>query len=369
MSEKAKSKMPYDAPLEYTWTGAKATRVLTRIVDYVNSKVVFSANSDPSVLINKVNSLNVLQRLNDVPDEYTSKHSKFEPLKFTWSNLSLGWYESILWGSIYLNNDVGRSKGLLNDLSYTFKKVGSDWSFGSWSKSKSKSKSKSSSGSIGESLFGLGGGNNNTNNNGGGVSEEQITQCCNNSLSCMCLWSGTQVRLFKINTKEYSNTSNNMAAAVARTGSRPNDQNLAKRASVMSYHKRNSSVYSNPSGPTSNNNVTHKKSVSVSSQPGPVPRSPLSVPLPVSGGIGDGSSGSPKLFRNPDPFSNHGIGGGNDNGGSDVSSVPGSPIGYNPVESDEFANLQLKLTSRSSVNLSRVSTRDIPSRVSSLAPE
>ncbi|KAH3660371.1 hypothetical protein OGAPHI_006957 [Ogataea philodendri] len=131
MSFKAKAKLPLNAPLELTWTGLKSTTIILEVIHHLEAKVTMT-NSDASAIINQINNAGVAQLLTTlkIPNEYNPIKTKFEPLRFTWSNLSLGWYTSVLWGTIYNQLEVCRAKSMF-DVS-TFRKVGAEWGFGTW---------------------------------------------------------------------------------------------------------------------------------------------------------------------------------------------------------------------------------------------
>lgn len=55
--------------------------------------------TDPHDIIESIGALESLPRVDISPQEPTKE--EFIPVKFIWNNSSLGWYESILWGSIF----------------------------------------------------------------------------------------------------------------------------------------------------------------------------------------------------------------------------------------------------------------------------
>lgn len=55
--------------------------------------------TDPHQIIDAIGSLESLPRVDITPQEPTNE--EFVPVKFVWNDSSLGWYESILWGSIF----------------------------------------------------------------------------------------------------------------------------------------------------------------------------------------------------------------------------------------------------------------------------
>lgn len=134
MSSKAKGKVSLDAPLEITWSGAKAHKYIVKLVDFITQQVDIS-NSDSALC--QIDSLSLPFKTSS---EFDATRTKFEPLRFSWSNISLGWYTSIMWGCIYKNNDLYQDhefKFLSNTVSAFNSIVSSDWGFGSWSNSES----------------------------------------------------------------------------------------------------------------------------------------------------------------------------------------------------------------------------------------
>lgn len=148
MSVKAKSKLPMDVPLIKNWSGYKSLTILLKLIKLINEQLKLDLNSSTSskfeimeILI-KIENLKPLldtQFFIYLPSEF--KHD-FEPLKFHWSELSLGWYSSILWSEIYLSNNIISLQAIeqqasLNSAnwfsrkssSYSIKDVASSWGF------------------------------------------------------------------------------------------------------------------------------------------------------------------------------------------------------------------------------------------------
>ncbi|KAG7853274.1 hypothetical protein KL941_000324 [Ogataea angusta] len=140
MSFRAKAKLPLNAPLELTWPGLKATTVVLDIIRHLEANVT-TTGADAASIINQINGAKMAEFVATLklPNEYNPAKTKFEPLRFTWSNLSLGWYTSVLWCLIYNQLEVCKSKSVLEDSISAFKKVGADWGFGTWSTFNSKS--------------------------------------------------------------------------------------------------------------------------------------------------------------------------------------------------------------------------------------
>ncbi|KAG7702013.1 hypothetical protein KL949_000300 [Ogataea haglerorum] len=140
MSFRAKAKLPLNAPLELTWTGLKSTTVLLDIIRHLEANVT-TTSADAASIIKQIHAAKMAEFVTTLklPSEYNPAKTKFEPLRFTWSNLSLGWYTSVLWCLIYNQLEVCKSKSVLEDSISAFKKVGADWGFGTWSTFNSKS--------------------------------------------------------------------------------------------------------------------------------------------------------------------------------------------------------------------------------------
>ncbi|KAG7814190.1 hypothetical protein KL921_000464 [Ogataea angusta] len=140
MSFRAKAKLPLNAPLELTWPGLKSTTVVLDIIRHLEANVT-TTGADAASIINQINGAKMAEFVATLklPNEYNPAKTKFEPLRFTWSNLSLGWYTSVLWCLIYNQLEVCKSKSVLEDSISAFKKVGADWGFGTWSTFNSKS--------------------------------------------------------------------------------------------------------------------------------------------------------------------------------------------------------------------------------------
>lgn len=147
MSMKAKGKMPLHASLKRTWTGRTAFNIILNLTSIFSQAVPeFDEvdRIDPMLLLQKIEEIDFPELIEPiVPSEYSVQRSNLEQLRFVWTNLSLGWYESILWKAIFANNDVIARKFSkmisLNSTISTFSKVSSDWGFGRWSNSESDS--------------------------------------------------------------------------------------------------------------------------------------------------------------------------------------------------------------------------------------
>lgn len=144
MSKKAKDKFPKEAPLKRTWGGNDSLRIiLTIILPYLKlimADVWTNRNSEINklALIKRIENSDFKTLLEDNKSEINADffpHSPLEPLRFTWSYLSLGWYISLLYGNIYNSIDVVRryssiSNKIMKNLStslMSISKITSNW--------------------------------------------------------------------------------------------------------------------------------------------------------------------------------------------------------------------------------------------------
>ncbi len=229
MSERAKCKQPLYATLESTWTAHKALNIIIGMIEFVRSRVPMDTGTlNTADVVNKIAALPVEHYLvaQHVCDEYSSRKTSFEPLKFSWSKLSLGWYEAILWGSIYTNHGSSKSKRFLDEINSsltTIKRVSANWWWGSGN-SKGSNNGGNSSGSELEKraannrrgdLSRSNSANSDSNslsgdlsqlslvsnNSGLGLSDALIKRLVSESLIHSGPWSGTSVRLFHVHHK------------------------------------------------------------------------------------------------------------------------------------------------------------------------
>ncbi|CDK24226.1 unnamed protein product [Kuraishia capsulata CBS 1993] len=169
MSAKAKGKLVAGAPLHAKWAGSKAMAIILEFIQVTTKNVPEFSNDSPTdtaTLISKIEDLDYSNLIisNIHRGEFLPSKTGFEPLKFTWSNMSLGWYCSILWGCIFVNYDVNRRKRYSVSGSISvFKKAAIDWGFSKWSNS-----------------------------------EAALTEIAENAMSDVGTWHGTHVKVFKI---------------------------------------------------------------------------------------------------------------------------------------------------------------------------
>lgn len=146
MSQKKRDKLPKDASIPRTWGGNNALRIILTILIpnlKLSLKEVWSSKEGPSIdsylLVKQIESTD----FELLTQEYKSQinydflpSTPFEPLKFTWSHLSLGWYISLLNGRIFnavenVNAHVNGAGNIMSNLSSSlasFSKFTSGWS-------------------------------------------------------------------------------------------------------------------------------------------------------------------------------------------------------------------------------------------------
>lgn len=111
MTPRAKGKLRRDAPLNKTWAGNDALRIiLTIIIPKLKLTLteiwsgVDGTSIDTYTLAKKIETIDINKLVQENKkqinyDFLTDTH--FSPLKFSWSHVSLGWYMSVLYGCIY----------------------------------------------------------------------------------------------------------------------------------------------------------------------------------------------------------------------------------------------------------------------------
>lgn len=146
MSQKAKEKLPRDSPLKRSWGGKDALRIiLTIILPHLKMalKEIWSSREGSSVdsflLIKHIESTDFKKLFCDNERQINYDFLPLvtlEPLRFTWSHLSLGWYTSLLYGNVYSAADRVRAhsssnklmKNILSGIA-SFSKLTSGWAF------------------------------------------------------------------------------------------------------------------------------------------------------------------------------------------------------------------------------------------------
>lgn len=146
MTPKLREKLPKDSLLQRSWGGNDALRIiLTIIIPHLKLALKDSwssregSNIDSYLLVKQIEAINFDQLYEEYKSQINydfSPNIPFEPLKFSWSHLSLGWYTSLLYGRIYnsienVNAFVGANGNIMKNLSSSlasFSKLTSGWS-------------------------------------------------------------------------------------------------------------------------------------------------------------------------------------------------------------------------------------------------
>lgn len=143
MSTKVKEKLPKNSPLRRSWGGTDALRIiLTVIIPHLklSLKDMWTARAGSSVdsflLIKHIEATDFEAMIeayrNQINHDFLPT-TPWEPLKFTWSHLSLGWYISILHGKVYNSSDnvtaatTGGAANIMRNLSSSFASFASGW--------------------------------------------------------------------------------------------------------------------------------------------------------------------------------------------------------------------------------------------------
>jgi hypothetical protein len=144
MSSKAKSKLPVDAPLSITWAGYRALLIILKTVKLVKKEIPnfseFPKSEIVEVLIKIENIENFEAKVSKFATAEFLARTKFDQLRFIWSSLSLGWYESVVWGIIFYENvsayKEATSSSWFNkrNSAISLKGVATSWGF-NWSSS------------------------------------------------------------------------------------------------------------------------------------------------------------------------------------------------------------------------------------------
>ncbi|EGW34757.1 uncharacterized protein SPAPADRAFT_130767 [Spathaspora passalidarum NRRL Y-27907] len=167
MTNKAREKMKKNIPIGKSWGGDAALKTILEVIIPKLHEVLDESEE------NEI--LKMVQLIEDITFE--DNYEKPEPLRFTWSHLSLGWYMSLLFHEIYDSNDL--MKSFMRSNNGIFKSIGSSlasvsmFSY-SWNSLLSR-KPK--------------------------TNQDEI-QWVKNSLTNYNHWANTNVRLFKIDSGE-----------------------------------------------------------------------------------------------------------------------------------------------------------------------
>lgn len=166
MSKKFKGKQKLHDTINNTWSGKEALRIInTLIIPFVkNSLNDIFGDTDTFTLVEHIESLDFTRITNRINHQYLPT-STFTPLKFHWGPVSLGWYTSLVYFSVYYQIENVTTVASKNKL---IKNITSFMSFGMFSDSNSNLENPET------------------------ISEIEKT------ISSTNVWNGTAIKLFKI---------------------------------------------------------------------------------------------------------------------------------------------------------------------------
>lgn len=217
LTQRSKEKKAYYETFDNKWSGKEALDLLRETLKSVNSllgedasEVKMGQQVNASAMIHKLLKLDLDSIISNIdkPDVFNKDKIYFHALKFKWTNLTLGWYISLIWANIYLNYNSFSSKGILAEISSGFsaiKRASSSWGFGSWKLGANNATGNSN---------GNGNGNGNLiNNSPTNIASPLSSYPMGNSVTPPViddniyfdnilknsLWFGTHIQLFKIN--------------------------------------------------------------------------------------------------------------------------------------------------------------------------
>ncbi|CUM66094.1 uncharacterized protein PRCAT00003748001 [Priceomyces carsonii] len=183
MTEKAKEKLPKEAPLKRSWGGNDSLRILLTIL-IPHLKLILEekwsrrgGQVEPFVIVKCIEAQDlegfILNNKQQIGSSQFMPNVPLEPLEFCWSKLSLGWYISLLYGNIYNSIDsikwyIGSNNRVLKNIATSFVSISK--LTGSWTGFSGQSPS------------------------GNKVEMDWV----NNSLTSINHWRQTSIRLFKI---------------------------------------------------------------------------------------------------------------------------------------------------------------------------
>lgn len=198
MSERAKSKQRLCAPLKDTWPGRQALGILLKVTAHLQEQLATQPDTNSTAdSLNSINSLHLDRYIKElhVCDEYNPERTQFEPLRFRWSKLSLGWYEAVLWGCIYTGHVTKRSKKIMDELSSSFtaiKRVSAGWWWGKPDKSQVEDQQHED---LMRKMSGL------------SLDEDGLRKLVADSTTHAGIWNGTRVKLFRVSSSSSSSGS------------------------------------------------------------------------------------------------------------------------------------------------------------------
>lgn len=138
MSESAREKMRKLSPITKTWGGNEGLRIIISIIiPYVKSTLKSMPIEENLLVVQRIEAIDFaglidIQRGKAISMEYLPE-TPFEPLRFSWGYLSLGWYMSLLYHRIYKTNERVRAhvsihnNRVINNISASVGKFASGW--------------------------------------------------------------------------------------------------------------------------------------------------------------------------------------------------------------------------------------------------
>ncbi|ODV62718.1 Ecm30p ASCRUDRAFT_6391 [Ascoidea rubescens DSM 1968] len=215
MSAKAKGKLPADAPLYRTWSGLASLKIILKFIELIRKNI----NNFDDYKVGE--SIALLKSIEIIPDieEKISKIASAEylpatnlpQLKFLWSNVSLGWYESILWGQIY-RIDFNLSIKLNNkDISETISNTFSGFGFGGFGKNNNTNLDADENKNKNRNRNRANANGNNRNSFGDGIwslakwtttnPDAENIEIAKKTLTNINVYNGTNIKLFRLKSK------------------------------------------------------------------------------------------------------------------------------------------------------------------------
>ncbi|KAI3404654.2 hypothetical protein KGF56_002550 [Candida oxycetoniae] len=204
MTERAREKKKKDIPIGKSWTGKDSlTVILTIILPHLKSVVKEVCPGDSGM---SIDSFDLVKRIENsdfskIIDEHKNQISydllpgtPLEQLKFLWSHLSLGWYISLLLGSVYNAETSVKTFLKSNETTTTTNNNNNNNNTDTVATSSSTTTittatTTSSSSSCSTTT---------TATTTTATTEEESSQWIDNALSSINIWGGTRIRLFKV---------------------------------------------------------------------------------------------------------------------------------------------------------------------------
>lgn len=128
MTARFKEKQAYYEKFDHKWSGKEAFDLIREclkvVTDAGNIRPTYEAKAqqpqDASAIIQKLLKLDFDSIFGKIEksDMYDSSKLDYQPLKFKWTKVTLGWYISLLWGNIFINYNSFAAKGILAEISF-----------------------------------------------------------------------------------------------------------------------------------------------------------------------------------------------------------------------------------------------------------